>query len=84
MFLFISRLLPLTLGNLGVREGILVLSFGLYGVEPAEAILVGLLMFSSVLFVAVVGAAYQIAIAMGWLDWKPDKAPPDRVRAARP
>ena len=69
MVLFISRLLPLTVGNLGIREGILVLSFGLYGVEPAKAVLVGLLMFSSVLIVAVIGASYQIAIAMGWLKW---------------
>jgi uncharacterized membrane protein YbhN (UPF0104 family) len=69
MFLFISRLLPLTVGNLGVREGILALSFGLYGVEPAKAVLVGLLMFSSVFIVAVVGAGYQVAIAMGWLNW---------------
>ena len=73
MFLFISRLLPLTVGNLGVREGILALSFGLYGVEPANAVLVGLLMFSSVFIVAVVGAGYQIAIAMGWLNWNISK-----------
>jgi uncharacterized membrane protein YbhN (UPF0104 family) len=84
MFLFISRLLPLTVGNLGVREGILVFSFGVYGVDPAKAILVGLLMFSSVLFVAVIGAAYQVAIAMGWLDWKLDKESRDSARTARP
>jgi uncharacterized membrane protein YbhN (UPF0104 family) len=73
MFLFISRLLPLTVGNLGIREGILVLSFGLYGVEPANAVLVGLLMFSSVFIIAAVGAGYQIAITMGWLNWNISK-----------
>ena len=80
MFLFISRLLPITVGNLGVREGILVFSFGLYGVDPATAVLVGLLMFSSVFFVAVIGAGYQIAIAMGWLDWNLDKGRQERAR----
>lgn len=84
MFLFISRLLPITVGNLGVREGILVFSFGLYGVDPATAILVGLLMFSSVFIVAVIGAGYQIAIAMGWVDWNLDKGRQDRARTIRP
>lgn len=84
MFLFISRLLPITVGNLGVREGILVFSFGVYGVDPATAILMGLLMFSSVFFVAIIGAGYQIAIAMGWLDWSLDKGRHERARITRP
>ena len=70
MFLFISRMLPLTVGNIGIREGILVLAFGVYGVEPAAAILVGLIVFSSIIIVGVVGAIYQVAIAMGWIEWK--------------
>lgn len=70
LILFLSRLLPITVGNLGVREGILVLAFGLYGVDPAASVLVGLLMFSSFLFSGLIGAAYQIAIANGWVKWR--------------
>lgn len=84
MFLFISRLLPLTVGNLGVREAILVLSLGLYGIEPATAIVVGLLMFSSVVVVGAVGALYQIAIAIGWLQWSPDGSKNDRAGTTLP
>lgn len=83
MFLFISRLLPLTVGNIGVREGILVLSFGLYGIEPATAILVGLLMFSSVIIVGAIGAAYQVAVAMGWVEWTRDYHKHDRPEVSR-
>lgn len=84
MFLFISRLLPLTVGNIGVREGILVLSFGLYGIEPATAILVGLLMFSSLIIVGVIGAAYQVAVAMGWLEWTRDHHKRNRAEVTPP
>jgi uncharacterized membrane protein YbhN (UPF0104 family) len=75
LFLFVSRLLPLTVGNLGVREGILAVAFGLYGVQPAAAVLVGLLMFSSFLVIGMVGGAYQVAIANGWVEWRigPDR-----------
>lgn len=70
LILFVSRLLPLTVGNLGIREGILVAAFGLYGVAPAAAVLAGLLMFSSQLVSAVFGAAYQVALANGWVRWR--------------
>jgi uncharacterized membrane protein YbhN (UPF0104 family) len=75
LFLFISRLLPLTVGNIGVREGILAVAFGLYGVPAAAAVLVGLLMFSSFLLIGMVGGAYQAAIANGWVEWRvrPDR-----------
>lgn len=70
LILFVSRLLPLTVGNLGIRESILVAAFGLYGVAPAAAVLAGLLMFSSQLVSAIFGAAYQVALANGWVRWR--------------
>lgn len=70
LILFVSRLLPLTVGNLGIREGILAAAFGLYGVAPAAAVLAGLLMFSSQVVTATFGAAYQIALANGWVRWR--------------
>lgn len=70
MILFISRMLPITVGNLGVRESIFVVAFGLYGVEPAPAVLVGLLMFGTQILTAVIGGAYQFALAAGWASWR--------------
>jgi hypothetical protein len=70
LILFITRLLPVTIGNLGIREGVLVVTFGLYGIDAAPAVLVGLLMFSSVLFVGFLGGIYQLAIASGWVAWQ--------------
>lgn len=65
LILFVSRLVPIAAGNLGVREGILVVTFGLYGVDAAAAVLIGLIMFSNIIIVGVLGALYQIAIAFG-------------------
>lgn len=70
LVLFVTRMLPLTVGNLGVRESVLAVAFGLYGVPPASAVLVGLLMFSSMLFMGLLGGAYQVAIASGWVRWR--------------
>lgn len=73
MVLFITRLLPITLSNLGIREGVVVASFGLFGVAPAPALLVGLIMFTNTIVVALFGAAYQLAIANGWVEWRPGR-----------
>lgn len=67
--LFIARLVPITVSNLGVREGIVVYTFAAYGIAPAPALLVGLLMFSNTILIAVFGALYQSALALGWLQW---------------
>ena len=54
---------PLTLGNIGVREGVLVLVLGIYGISPAEALLMGMILFLEQIFLAVVGGLYQIRLA---------------------
>jgi hypothetical protein len=72
MILFITRLLPITLSNLGIREGVIVASFGLFGVLPAPALLVGIIMFTNTLVVAFFGALYQVAVTNGWVEWKPE------------
>jgi len=73
MILFVTRLIPITISNLGIREGVLVACFGLFGVDSAPALLVGLMMFTNTLVVAFFGAAYQIALASGWIRWKSDQ-----------
>ena len=74
LVLFIARLLPITISNLGVREGIIVYAFAAYGVAPGPALLIGLLMFSNTIFIAIGGALYQSALAMGWLTWSSNDA----------
>ena len=64
--LFLSRLLPLTFNNLGVREGLLVLALSSHEVAAAKAIGVGLVMFSSSLLIGLIGGIFQIALVLGW------------------
>jgi hypothetical protein len=47
--------MPITLGNFGVREGLVVAAFGLYGVPADVAVAYGLLVYSCRLIMAVVG-----------------------------
>ncbi len=61
-------LLPISFANLGVREGVLVLVLGLYGVEAERAIALGLLLFSRLLVAAGVGGVYQ-----GYLLFSPSR-----------
>jgi uncharacterized membrane protein YbhN (UPF0104 family) len=65
--LFISRLLPITFNNLGVREGLLILALGPNQVEPARAVALGLLMFSNTIWIGLLGAACQVAVTLGWV-----------------
>jgi uncharacterized membrane protein YbhN (UPF0104 family) len=69
LVLFITRLLPITISNLGVRESIIIYAFAAYGVAPGPALLIGLLMFSNTIFIAIAGWLYQSALAVGWLTW---------------
>jgi hypothetical protein len=58
--------MPITLGNFGVREGLVVAAFGLYGVPADVAVAYGLLVYSCRLIMAVVGGGYQLALIAGW------------------
>lgn len=73
MILFLSRLLPISVGNIGIREGVLTVALGLYGVSAAKAVLVGLILFSSTLIVATLGAGYQLALLAGWVRWREEQ-----------
>jgi uncharacterized membrane protein YbhN (UPF0104 family) len=65
------RLLPITIGNLGIREGLLIVIMGTYGIEPAQAVAVGLIVFTSSILNAVVGLCYQLALMAGLARWRP-------------
>ncbi len=67
--LLIARQLPITISNLGIREGLLIYVFGLYGVPSELAFSVGILSFSGLILVAIVGLFYQLALVLGWATW---------------
>jgi len=56
---FLGRL-PISIANLGVREATLVGFLALYGVETSPVLLMSMILFSSVIFMAVIGAIYQL------------------------
>jgi hypothetical protein len=57
---------PITFGNFGVREGLVVAAFGLYGVPADVAVAYGLIVYSCRHILALVGAGYQVALIAGW------------------
>ncbi len=57
---------PITLGNFGVREGLVVAAFGLHGVPPDAAVAYGLIVYSCRHILALVGAGFQLALIGGW------------------
>ena len=69
-FLSITAALPLTIANLGIREGFLVLVLAPLGVASATAVALGLVLFANHVLIALVGAGYQMALSLGWVRWR--------------
>ncbi len=63
--IYILGRLPISLANLGVREVTLVGFLAFYGVEKSGALLMSMILFSTSIFMAGVGAAYQLAWSVG-------------------
>ena len=55
----LSRI-PISMANLGVREVTLIGLLGIYGVEKSQALLMSMIIFSTLVLMAVIGAMYQI------------------------
>ena len=51
---------PISVANLGVREVTLVGLLGIYGVEKSQALLMSMILFSTLVLMAIIGALYQI------------------------
>ena len=72
--------LPISLANLGVREVTLIGALQLYGVAQPSALLMSMILFSTVLFMAIIGAAVQLywigSGGPGPESQTPDKLPP--------
>lgn len=63
--IYILGRLPISLANLGVREVTLIGFLAFYGVETSGALLMSMILFSTSVFMAGVGAAYQLAWWVG-------------------
>jgi uncharacterized membrane protein YbhN (UPF0104 family) len=64
--LAVTSHVPVTFGNFGVREGLAVAAFGIYGVPPETAVAYGLLVYGCRIPLALIGAGYQLALIAGW------------------
>ena len=62
--IYVLGRVPISMANLGVREVTLVGILGIYGVEKSQALLMSMIIFSSLVFMAVIGAVYQISWAV--------------------
>jgi hypothetical protein len=61
---FVLGKIPITIANLGVREVTVVGLLGLYGVAKPAALLMSMVMFSGLIFLGLLGAAYQLYWSM--------------------
>ena len=53
--------LPISVGGIGVREGALAYIFTLYKLPPEHGVIIGILLFSQFLFIAVIGGVMEWA-----------------------
>ncbi|MCP4614622.1 MAG: flippase-like domain-containing protein [Planctomycetes bacterium] len=59
--IYILGRVPVSIANLGVREAMLVVLLAPYGVEKPQALLMSMILFSSLVFVAFIGALFQLS-----------------------
>jgi uncharacterized membrane protein YbhN (UPF0104 family) len=57
---FVLSKIPVSVANLGVREVTLIGMLGLYGVDKSAAILMSVVLFSGLVFLALLGVGYQL------------------------
>jgi uncharacterized membrane protein YbhN (UPF0104 family) len=85
-FLSVAAALPLTIANLGVREGILVLVLSPFGIASGTAVALGLVLFANHFLLALIGALYQFALSLGWLRCRegPEQGIPQVIHVQTP
>jgi uncharacterized membrane protein YbhN (UPF0104 family) len=62
--IYILGRIPISVANLGVREVTLVGLLGIYGVAKPQALLMSMILFSTVILMAGIGAIYQLFWAL--------------------
>jgi len=61
--IYILGKIPISIANLGVREVTLVSILKLYGIEGSAVLLMSMILFSTSLFMAIIGVFYQLSWA---------------------
>ena len=59
--IYILQRVPISIANLGVREATLAGLLPIYGVEPSKAVLMSMILFSALVFMAVLGAVFHFS-----------------------
>lgn len=59
--LYVLGRIPISIANLGVREATLVGFLAVYGVEKSAAMLMSMILFSALVFMAIIGVIYQLS-----------------------
>jgi hypothetical protein len=62
--IYLLARVPISVANLGVREVTLVGFLTVYGVEKSAALLMSMILFSTAIFMAIIGAMYQLSWAV--------------------
>lgn len=57
--IYILQRVPISIANLGVREATLATLLPLYGVAPSKAVMMSMVLFSALVFMAVIGAVFN-------------------------
>jgi len=57
--IFILQRVPISIANLGVREAVLSSVLPIYGVAPSKAVMMSMVLFSALVFMAVIGAFFN-------------------------
>ncbi len=57
---FVLGRLPISIANLGIREMALIEFLAVYGVHKPDALLMSMVIFSGILFMALIGVIYQV------------------------
>ena len=68
--IFILGRIPISIANLGVREATLMGLLSIYGVEKSQALLLSMVLFSSIVFIAGIGLIYQFSLPSFFPDHK--------------
>jgi len=59
----ILGLFPLTIGNMGIREGVLIYVLQMFGTTPTQSIILGVILFGEQIIFAIVGGIYQVSLS---------------------
>ena len=65
MTVYVLGRIPITIGNLGIRESVLVGLLSLHGVDASAALLMSMIVFTALLFMALLGVICQLS----WSFW---------------